>query len=117
MATLKGFFPSFNHLLGSKNPEEIPQKDFPFFAYYVQDQNITPKGGNSFEVNTTYLVIIGVKISSLNATDIEDLRNTAVKASEILFLSGFSKSPIEVEFVYRFPNVFAVLKFSSVERI
>jgi len=117
MNTLKEAFPTFNHLLGSKNPEEIPLKDFPFFAYYLQDQNIAPKGGGSFEVNTTYLVIIGIKISSLNATDIEDLRNTTIKVSEILFLSGFSKGPIETEFVYRFPNVFAVLKFSFVERV
>jgi len=117
MNTLKEVFPTFNHLLGSKTPEEIPQKDFPFFAYYLQDQKIAPKGGSSFEVNTTYLLIIGVKLSSLGASELENLKDVAVKASKLLLEKGFTKEPVEVEFVYRYPNVFAVLKLLSTDRV
>jgi len=117
MTALRNSFPDYNHLLGSKNPEEIPQKEFPFFAYYLQDQKISPSGGSSFEVTTTLLVIIGVRLSSLETSNIENLKEVATKTSKLLLEKGFTKDPIEVEFVYRFPNLFAVLKLQTTERI
>jgi len=117
MTALRNSFPDYKHLLGSKNPEEIPQKEFPFFAYYLQDQKVVPSGGSSFEVTTTLLIIIGVKLSSLETANIENLRGVAVNASKTLLEKGFAKEPVEVEFVYRFPNLFAVLKSQTTERI
>ena len=117
MTALRETFPNYNHLLGSKNPEEISQKEFPFFAYYLQDQKVSPSGGSSFEVTTTLLVIIGVRLSSLETASVENLKEVAVKASKTLLEKGFTKDPIEVEFIYRFPNLFAVLKLQATERI
>ena len=115
--TLRTAFPDYNHLVGTKDPTEIPQNKFPFFAYYIEGVKISPKGGSSFEVLTNYIITIGIKADQTEPAEIEKLKETASKVSILLLEKGFTKEPVEVEFVYRQPNVFAVIKFQANERV
>jgi len=115
--TLRDAFPDYNHLVGTKDPTEIPQNKFPFFAYYVESLKVSPKGGSSFEVLTNYIITIGIKADQTEPTDVEQLKETSSKVSTMLLEKGFTKEPVEVEYVYRQPNVFAILKFQTTERV